>query len=482
MRNNAITPEIVVAYSQCPRKAFLLLCTEEQGMPHEYIRILEQQKELNRNNYIQALNPFKQSSLEAQPHIVNDLNNGGELVIKAMLKSEGLEAYCDILTQTENSPSRGGSSYEPTLVIGTYSIGKEQELELLFTGYVLGQIQKTLPASGRIVRMGGKIDQLKLESNYKVLRRLLNPLQEWLVATPAEPPPVILNKHCPSCQFRTFCRDQAEKEDDLSLLDHMTPKSLQRYHKKGIFTVKQLSYTFKPRRNRKQTKKTTISHKLELQALAIRTNKIYIQQLPALSRRPVELFLDIEGIPDQNYYYLFGLLVFEKGDCSYYSFWADHKLDEERIWHQFLAKVNEYPEALIYHYGAYEPRAIEKLATRYQTDCKNIKQRLVNVLPFIYGKVYFPVRSNSLKDIGRFIGASWSSLDASGLQTLVWRYQWEETQRTEFRQLLLTYNEEDCTALHMLTDELSRIGSIVATQPNIDFADRLKQISTSEGE
>src|SRR5205807_7235001 len=90
--------------------------------------------------------------------------------------------------------------------------------------------------------------------------------------------------YCPSCQFRMLCRDQAEKEDDLSLLDHMTPKIMQRYHKKGIFTVKQLSYTFKPRRSKKQTRKTTILHKLELQALAIRTNKIYIQELPVLSR------------------------------------------------------------------------------------------------------------------------------------------------------------------------------------------------------
>src|SRR5947209_20500309 len=100
----------------------------------------------------------------------------------------------------------------------------------------------------------------------------------------------------------------------------MTPKIMQRYHKKGIFTVKQLSYTFKPRRSRKQTRKTVTTHKLDLQALALRTNKIYLQQLPVLSRRPVELFLDIEGIPDQNCYYLFGLLVYEKGGCSYYPF------------------------------------------------------------------------------------------------------------------------------------------------------------------
>jgi hypothetical protein len=36
-----ITSEVVVAYAQCPRKAYLLLFNPEQGVPHEYVRILE---------------------------------------------------------------------------------------------------------------------------------------------------------------------------------------------------------------------------------------------------------------------------------------------------------------------------------------------------------------------------------------------------------------------------------------------------------
>ena len=480
--HNAITSEIVVAYSQCPRKAFLLLCTNEQGMPHEYMRMLEQQKTRNQINYLHALNALNQTSVEAKSHIVTDLTNEGNLIIEALLKTEGLEAYCDALTQVESSSSSGGSSYEPTLVVGTYSISKEQELELVFTGFVLGQMRKKLPVAGRIVKMGGQVDELKLEPHYKVLKRFLDPLQEWLGSAPAAPPPVILNKHCPSCQFQMLCKEKAEREDDLSLLDRVTPKVMQRYHKKGIFTVKQLSYTFKPRRSRKRPKKTTTLHKLELQALAIRTDKIYIQELPVLSRRSIELFLDIEGIPDQHHYYLFGLLVCKNGEYSYSPFWADTAQDEERIWHQFLAKINEYPEAPIYHYGTYERGAFEKLAIRYQTDSGHIKQRMINVLALIYGKVYFPVRSNSLKDIGRFIGASWTSPDASGLHTLVWRHQWGETQHPEYKQRLTTYNQEDCLALSILTDELTRIGSTANAQHNIDFADHPKQLATPAGE
>lgn len=477
--HNTITSEILTAYSQCPRKAFLLLCTDESGTPHEYTRILEQQKSLNRISYFHACN---QTSPKKEPDIVNDLTNRGDLIMQTTLRVGGLEAYCDVFTQVERSSSSKVPSYEPTIVIGTYSVSKEQELELTFIGFVLGQIQEQLPMAGYIVKMGGQVDSLKLEPSYKVLKRFLDPLQKWLTTAPTDPPPVILNKHCPTCQFRMLCKDKAEKEDDLSLLDRVTPKIIQQYHKKGIFTVRQLSYTYKPRRSRKQAKKKTALHKLELQALAIRTQKIYIQELPIMSRQTVELFLDIEGIPDQSYYYLFGLLVCENDNCSYYPFWATTLQDEEHMWQQFLEKISQYPGVPIYHYGTYEPRAIEKLATHYQTDCSGIKQRLVNALSLIYGKVYFPTRSNSLKNIGKSIGAFWSSHDASGLQTLVWRHQWEETQDAEYKQLLMTYNKEDCLALHILINEMTRIQSTADSQPNIDFADHPKQLATSIGE
>ena len=122
---NTITSEILVAYSQCPRKAFLLLCTDEPGIPHEYMRILERQKRRNQIDYMHAL---EQTSLEENSHLVTDLNNQGDLVIKAILKTEGLEAYCDVLTQIESSSSSGGSSYEPTIILGTYSLSRERKI------------------------------------------------------------------------------------------------------------------------------------------------------------------------------------------------------------------------------------------------------------------------------------------------------------------------------------------------------------------
>jgi len=39
----------------------------------------------------------------------------------------------------------------------------------------------------------------------------------------------------------------------------------------------------------------------------------------------------------------------------------------------------------------------------------------------------------------------------------VWRHHWEQTQDVIYREILMTYNKEDCQALKVLTDEISKI-------------------------
>ena len=53
--------------------------------------------------------------------------------------------------------------------------------------------------------------------------------------------------------------------------------------------------------------------------------------------------------------------------------------------------------------------------------------RLVNVNGIVYGKVYFPTRSNRLKDLGVAVGASWPTPNPSGIESIAWRYRWEDS-------------------------------------------------------
>ncbi len=141
---------------------------------------------------------------------------------------------------------------------------------------------------------------------------------------------------------------------------------------------------------------------------------------------------------------------------TYYSFWANDAIsDEHQMWMDFVEVIGKYIGCPIYHYGNYDVKAITTLGKRYNSITDGIIKSLININGYIYGKIYFPIRSNSLKEIGQYIGASWSSTDASGLQSLVWRHYWENNHKIEYKQNLLSYNQEDCLALKLLLEFLS---------------------------
>ncbi|MBD2248168.1 IS66 family transposase [Nostoc sp. FACHB-888] len=468
---NVINSEVLVAYSLCSRKAYLLMCTKERGELHEYEQLLKENELINQQKFLAIL---KHNHSDVYPYSIANVKDGHEFLIDAQLVADNkLQANCPILTRVKNL------NYEPTIFIGTHTLTSKDKLVLMFIGHVLTKIQGNPPEMGCIVNLDGKSHRFKLRETYKALIPLLEPLQEWLNQPSLEEPPVILNKHCPVCQFRVQCQEKAIREDNLSLLDRVTPKIIRHYEKKGIFTIKQLSYLFKPRkRNKRARKPPAITHNIELQALAIRTGKIYLQELPILTRQEIELYLDIEGLPDQNLHYLIGLLVCERNSVSYHSFWANSIEDEGGMWREFLTFLAQYPDAPIYHYGSYEIRVIKALIKRYNTDSQTLINRLININKIIYGKVYFPVYSNRLKEVSNFIGATWTSPDASGLQSIVWRYNWEKTQDNRYKSTLLIYNKEDCLALKLLVDELTKIQHSADTLSEIDFADKRKHNST----
>lgn len=102
------------------------------------------------------------------------------------------------------------------------------------------------------------------------------------------------NKHCPECQFWETCNRKLKDKDCISLLGSISPKIIERYHKKGIFTVLQLSHLFRPRRRSRRKPKIASNYLWELKALAIREQKTYVMYTP-----------DIEDISEAIYIYRF---------------------------------------------------------------------------------------------------------------------------------------------------------------------------------
>jgi predicted RecB family nuclease len=472
-----ITSDHVEAYSLCPRKAFLLMTgTAMNPGPHDYELVIRAQAEANRRAHRTHLMGIGDVVPFSDP---TDLSAGRDVLADTNLTTDRLQARSDFLAKTAGPTLLGHHGYQPVRVIGTCAASRADVISCAYQGLVLGEVQGQPPASATLVRLGGRPRNVPLAGRYKAVRRIVDALRAWAEAPAAESPPVVLNKHCPSCPFRDACLAQAEKEDNLSLLDRMTPKLMRKYHDKGIFTVRQLSHIYRPRRSRRKSRRQ-VRHSLELQALAIRTGKIHVEHLPELARGAVELVVDLEGVPDRGDFYLAGLLVCRGGEAEYQPFWADDSGGEAAMWSALVERLDAYPDSPVYHYGSYEKKAFAALAKRHGTG-SGLADRLVNVASSVYGKVYFPVRSNGLKPLGRFLGASWSDPRASGLQSLAWRQQWEMARDEPHKQSLLRYNREDCEALRLLVDRLSRISRDADSDPEVEFASRPKRIASATG-
>ncbi|MGH8656715.1 MAG: ribonuclease H-like domain-containing protein [Gammaproteobacteria bacterium] len=230
----------------------------------------------------------------------------------------------------------------------------------------------------------------------------------------------------------------------------------------GFFTNSQLSYTCRPRRRPKHLRDKREKYHHALRALAIRLQKIHIVGQPQLTITGTPIYLDVEALPDREFYYLIGAGIDVDDSFMQRSFWADDFHGENGIWSEFLSMLAGIQNPLLIHYGSFEATFFKRMVERYgeppegSSAAKAIASS-VNLVSFLFAQVYFPTYSNRLKEFGSYLGFRWSSTNPSGTQSIIWRTDWERSGDLAAKQNLILYNAEDCQALHALTRTLLRI-------------------------
>ena len=203
-----------------------------------------------------------------------------------------------------------------------------------------------------------------------------------------------------------------------------------------------------------------------MQALAIRDKRVYVFGTPELSHRPVTIYLDMEGLPDEGFVYLIGMIVVHGGTETRNSFWADSKEEELEMFERFLAETSRYGDFVVFSYGSYERtflKRMRKLASKPE-QVDHVLDSLVNVLSVVYTHLYFPCHSTGLKGVASCLGFSWSEPGPSGLQSIAWRKWWEADHAEEWKGKLTTYNMDDCAALKKVTEFVCRVGTKPPTE------------------
>jgi predicted RecB family nuclease len=394
---------------------------------------------------------------------------------------------CDTALWNLNLPRRGsaelrkrkstpGGSIVPVLFSPWDKPELSDSLLVCFGAISLSQATRTQIETGMLV-YGDNLRRrtVQISDHAAQITRILREIGSLLPG--GRDPPLVLNAHCLVCDFWPRCRGLAIERDDLSLLSGMNSKERGKALNKGILTISQLSYCYRPRR-RKSTKpdaeraagstdathvRPPARHDNKLKALAIKKGRIHVVGAPAIKLEGVPTFIDVEGMPDKDSYYLVGLRFESDGVPVERPFWADDPKDERRMWEDCLQTLKSIGSVQLVHYGAYETRFLRTMKKRYVLEPEDVEfvDRLItssiNLVACIYGSVYFPTYSNSLKEVARHLGYGWAWPHASGAAAVLLRKSWELSASGDIKKLLLAYNMDDCRAAAVVSDALTRI-------------------------
>jgi predicted RecB family nuclease len=355
------------------------------------------------------------------------------------------------------------AQFIPIRFVFSDKVKKNDKLLLVFDSLVLSQILGRKVSFGKII-YGDSYDTLNVKTSAlapEVQKIVTNIARLPLDGLPLD---LVLNQHCAKCEFLERCRQMALEKDDLSLLAGMTEKERKKYHGKGIFTINQLSYTFRPRRRPKRHGDRRENYHHSLKALAMREKKTHIVGNMDFKIEGTPIYLDVEGLPDCDVYYLIGVRITNDKSFTQYSLWADSPAQEEQIWTDFLGILSTINDPVLIHYGSFETHFLRKMCERYgglgeESKIAKAINKSLNLLSVIYSRIYFPTYSNRLKDIARFLDYEWSEPKASGIQTIIWRRGWEQSGSPYLKEKLIIYNQEDCEALRRVVDYLKSLST-----------------------
>ena len=459
-----ITDELFDAYLKCKTKAQLTFGHAGTNKPSHVISDWQRRLAENyRADCCDRLQTADNSECLVGSPRPEDLKSAKyRLIIQPNITAQGVGSNIHALERGPAQSQKRHSPYVPIRFVPFEKISRHHKLMLAFDAFVVWKASDQMPTKGVIIHglqhttVGVTLDALihEVDSLVGKLRTLL---------AEGTPPDPVLIKHCSECIFEACCRKRVTEKDDLSLLVGLGTTDRAKLNAKGIFTVTQLAYTFRPRRRPKHQASRKEKYHHALKALAIRDRKIHVVGKPELAINGTPVYLDVEGLPDRGFYYLIGLRIPEGSSFLQHSLWADEPSDEERIWRSLLGILQGIDNPVLIHYGAYESSFLKRLAIRYPTSTADtafvdaLIKRAVNLLTITYSQIYFPTYSNGLKEVARHLGFQWSHPSASGLQSVIWRQQWEETTDPSIKQTIITYNKEDCEALELVTHAVDRV-------------------------
>lgn len=384
------------------------------------------------------------------------MDAGAPLIAQAVLRSAaGRQGIVDLLERRPGGSALGGWTYEPIEIKTARAVKPVYRLQLAFYAHLLSEVLGTWPERAHVILVDGSRQSFLLADVRATYEAILEQL-EGIAA--GHEPPVHIAAACGDCPWEPSCLPHAEATRDVSLTYGLQRRIAQALRDRGVATLAALATVEPPDLSGWTGVHPTVARQLVTQARALEQGAAIWHGAATFPPGELDLYFDIEGDPEHDVLYLFGVLVRDTQGEAYHAFVAEQPAHEGRAFLELLDFFESLPAAPIFHYHHYERLAMRQLGERHAVAAGRVAailDRMRDLNRDLVQSVVLPVYSYSLKAVAKSLGFRWTHPDASAAQSMFWYSSWLKSGDRRFLDWAIEYNEDDCRATRLLKEWLA---------------------------
>ena len=403
------------------------------------------------------------------------IERGAKLIYQGALTKEAWLGYPDFLVRTGSAPVLGFAPEDAKL---SRKAKGEYLLQLGVYAELLEMLFGIPVQAGAIHVAAGEPQTFDLRRTRYILQRLMRVFERF-VADEARVTKPLPCAACEQCDYHPRCEEEWRKADSPFFVAGVSGAQVVKLAAAGIHTLSALAALSPGTKVDGMGADTVakLSDQARLQLEALKTGKHDFELLPRARGRGFamlpapddgDIFFDMEGDPlvsDEKLEYLFGIYGRLSGaaDPEFRPFWAHSPSEEkaafESVMRLFADQIRRHPGAHIYHYAAYEPAALKRLAMRYATMEAELDQllrerRLVDLYRVTVQSLRASTESYSLKDLEAIYWRERKGEVKTASDSIVEYERWCVTKDNAILDSIASYNKDDCISTAQLRDWL----------------------------
>ncbi|EJC85300.1 RecB family nuclease, putative, TM0106 family [Rhizobium leguminosarum bv. trifolii WSM2297] len=438
---------------------------QKQGDAHEAAH-LERLKVSGR-----AVVEIPRGDLAADADATRDaLAQGAEVLFQGAFLSGNWGGWSDFLMRVDRPSTLGPFSYEVADTKLKRRPHPKHVLQLVLYSDLLIEIQGVAPEFAYVELGSGERAMLRL-TDYAHYARAARARLERFVADP-QPTRPIPCADCGLCRWAGHCESVWQAEDSLFNVANINRGQVKKLEAAGTATMEALAGLDQPVRGMAEGTRLRLVTQARLQQARKSGGPTFELRAPEPGKgfdllpepQSGDLFYDIEGDPhfDGGLEYLHGIWH----DGQFRAFWAHDHAAEARALEDLLtffrARLEEYPQARIYHYAAYEITALRRLTAKYGIgeallDRLLRERRFVNLFAVVRGGLIGSEQNYSIKSMEAFYDRKREGEVKTAGGSVVAYENWRETSDQHILNEIEDYNRIDCISTEELRDWLVSI-------------------------